>query len=100
MSDLSKPADSGSANSDCDKDAAARSREAIRALVAQAIDRGEAFYVADAMMEAVARIIYRTGNMGVAGDAMRRIGGYLCTLMEAHEAGSPAEPRPEGATLQ
>ena len=70
---------------------------AVNVLIDEAFQQDSLPILADVMAWALGRVIVGYGTPAVAGDIMRRLGGYVCDLVERQRAQQEAEKaRKEG----
>jgi hypothetical protein len=71
--------------------------DAVNALMAQAVEGESVPILADVMAWALGRVIVLYGTPAVAGDIVRRLGGYVCDFAAREQARNEAEQaREEG----
>ena len=71
--------------------------DAVNALMAQAVEGENVPILADVMAWALGRVIVLYGTPAVAGDIVRRLGGYVCDFAAREQARNEAEQaREEG----
>ena len=70
---------------------------AVNALVNEAMEHDSLPILADVLAWTLGRVIVGYGTSAVAGDILRRLGGYVCDLAERQRAQAEAErARKEG----
>ena len=69
---------------------------AVNALMDEAVERDNLPILADVLAWALGRVIVGYGTPAVAGDILRRLGGYVCDLAERAAGGGRSGAGAEG----